>query len=114
MKFEEALKELRNGKKISCISLPSLEFSLSPQYELSIKLPNNLSKFSIIDFIIKGEWYVLEEPGKSFPEVFESFKQGKKIKRKCLSIDSYLTKNDCYYNLNAKDLLATDWIIVEE
>lgn len=56
---------------------------------------------------------IYEIPGKSFPEVFEEFKEGKWIKRK--------SNNGCGCRLNKNnnpiftgyDLLANDWIVME-
>lgn len=116
MKFEEALVELRKGKKITCISLPGSEFSLSDLWEISITLPNGISIFSVIDFIIKGEWFIVEEPGKTFSEVFEAFNEGKKIRRKKWDESfphSYLDNEYGDLSIHTDDLIANDWEIME-
>lgn len=105
MKFEEVLIELRKGKII--------KRSIWNNHVLSNNI-NNMNNMLYVEDLLSDDWEVLEEPGKTFYEVFQAFKEGKKIKRKCLSANTYLTKNDCYYNLNAKDLLATDWEIIND
>jgi hypothetical protein len=104
MKFEEALSELRKGKKIR-------HAAWDPSFYLSIS-EDCLNYFPCTPHLISAYWEVFEEPGKTFPEVFEAFKEGKKVKRK--SWDRIL----CIENLNltlvdCHDLLATDWMICE-
>lgn len=65
-----------------------------------------------INDILAEDWVVIDEnPGKSFPEVFEAFKEGKKIIRKQWRVDSIDKSSDL--PLYADDILATDWEIVE-
>lgn len=96
MKFKEALEELYKGKKIGCLSFPNTVF-------------DNVNCYKDIDFsyIIFGEWFIVEEPGKTFPEVFEALKEGNHIRRKKWPLEDRMSKS------SREDLLATDWEIVE-
>lgn len=113
MKFEEALLELRKGKKIVSIEFPRLEFNLSGLYELSYTVPSGISSFSVIETMIKGDWEVLESPGKTFSEVFEAFKEGKSIRRKLWTGGLYVINKENNNQVMPNDLLATDWEICE-
>lgn len=112
MKFEEALAELRKGKKIECIDFPIYEIALSELNKISITFPSGISCFSAIEFIVKGKWKIIEEPGKSFPEVFESFKEGKKIRCKSWPKEDFLDNKILNYTRNSC-LLETDWEVIE-
>lgn len=106
MQFEEALAELRKGKIIYLRHVHK-KVELNPD-------GNFMANFSLDD-IFYGEWDIKEEPGKTFPEVFEAFKEGKKIKRKAWIHYAFIRKiNDAVDSLTIADLLATDWIILED
>lgn len=107
MKFEEALVELRKGKKIKRICFYE---SLS----LDIIKKEETLKIMISD-ILQDDWIIEEKPGKTFPEVFEAFKKGKSIRRKSWVVitERVLTKG-CEGNIiNSFDLEANDWEIIE-
>lgn len=101
MKFEEALQELRKGKPIHRKCNPFHYYSL-----LSLEKDCDM---------LAEDWEIMEEPGKTFPEIFEAFKEGKKVRRRYwVSSINYIEKSDDdNFTLNAKDLLATDWEIIE-
>ena len=102
MLFEDALKELRNGKSIRrSIWMKVYKYSLLSDDDGFL-----MSKYDLL----QEDWEVVEEPGKTFPEVFEAFKEGKKIKRKAWN--RYL-QNNMFDTFHMSDLLANDWIIVE-
>lgn len=107
MKFEEALVELRKGKKIK---LPSWK-----KYWLEL-FNENIIKISLEE-ILSECWEIVEEPGKTFPEVFEAFNKGKKIRRKDWIRDprehGNLMKSDGGKKIYIFDLLATDWEIID-
>lgn len=111
MKFEEALVELRKGK--------SIKRKCHINY-LSLKSPIN-TRVLLIDILNDlNDWEVLEEPGKTFPEVFEAFKEGKNIRRKSWVIGSFICEkkySEIGWNYGSgmipSDLLATDWEIYE-
>lgn len=114
MKFEEALLELRKGKKIECVDFQRYQIHLSELNEISITFPPGLSGFSAVEFIIKGEWKVVEERGKTFDQVFESFKEGKKIRRKSWDKYHYMKLHSiesCYCDI--VDLIENDWEVIE-
>jgi hypothetical protein len=106
MKFEEALVELRKGKIIYLRHVHK-KVELNPD-------GNFMANFSLDDMFY-GEWDIKEEPGKTFPEVFEAFKEGKRIKRKCWHVEKYIhnifTSNSTW-SLYIDDLLSTDWEII--
>jgi len=108
MKFEEALVELRKDKKIrNKIWRSNLYISLEKKFNTHFDY----------NFIYE-DWEVLEEPGKTFPEVFEAFKEGKSIRRKeWLKYDEtknmYFQISDFYTKLTSQDLLETDWETIE-
>lgn len=111
MKFEEALQELRKGKKIKCIGKGDF---------ISLETLKNydLPSFFRCDLVMDGEWEVIEEPGKTFPEVFEAFKEGKYVRRKEWSTDNYLpykrlNNQTLAFQFHPKDLLAKDWEIID-
>lgn len=111
MKFEEALVELRKGKKIACHSFPDEIFELTDNGLIFHEIP--------ISFFILGEWGILEEPGKTFDQVFKEFEQGKKIRRKIwpkdvgISIKMIIT-NDDYLMAYMKDLTEKDWEVISD
>ena len=97
MRFEEALIELRKGKKISLgIWMYSIE-SIKDDSAINLSFKELFSE----------DWEVLEEPGKTFPEVFEAFKDGKHIRRKKWPLEDRMSKS------SRDDLLATDWEIID-
>lgn len=101
MKFEEALIELRKGKKIK---------RKAHENYISYKSPIE-TEVILIDILNDlDDWEVYEEPGKSFTEVFEALKSGKFIKRKEW-IDGISCKEEGY--LSITNLLCTDWEIIE-
>lgn len=115
MKFEDALKALREGKKITCLSL-GCEITLNDMgtlYVMSREI--TFDDGDLLNQIIFGEWHFVEEPGKTFPEVFEAFKKGKKIRRKSwVNEHSYrIIASDEDY-ISCLDLGADDWIMCDE
>lgn len=105
MKFEEALVELRKGKRIKRKCHRNYIYKSDP-------VPSNRYIF-IMDILNDlDDWEVKEEPGKTFPEVFEAFKEGKNIRRK-----SWKEGHICACHINKyfinEDLLATDWEVIE-
>jgi hypothetical protein len=110
MKFEEALIELRKGKRIKRECFP---FSIGKDEPIGTYL-------FLIDILNDlDDWEVLKEPGKTFPEVFEAFKEGKKIRRKSYKIDTHhisLKDTDSETNMTyikKLELLETDWEIID-
>lgn len=104
MKFEEAIRELRNGNTIRRKSWPVLG-CIQPLLLTSSKVTFDY------ECLHADDWEVLEEHGKTFPEVFQAFKEGKKIKRKSWISISFI-ENDVM-SIYGEDLLATDWMLVE-
>ena len=100
MKFEEALKEYRNGKKIDVSESNKVKFLEGKIWELQ----------KLFDL----DWVVIEEPGKTFCEVFEDFKKGKKIRRKWWHESSYISKNGGLGIFSSNDALSNDWEVVDE
>ncbi len=104
MKFEEALPDVRKGNKIYVKDWGQ------DWYDMFNK---NIIKISL-NQILYCDWQILEEPGKTFPEVFESFKDGKRIRRKIWwegqAKGMISTKPG---TISIDDLLATDWEICE-
>ncbi len=100
MKIKDVLDDFYNGKKIK-------RKSSRHSYNL-IYLDKNSD-------MLAEDWEVIEEPDKTFQEVFEAFKNGKYIRRKSwedyeLFHREYL---ECGVNLIiAEDLLASDWVIL--
>lgn len=104
MKFEEAFVQYRKGKRIR---RNSKEF-ITILYLKDSCITN--------EDLFAEDWEVIEEPGKTFDQVFEAFKEGKYIRRKSwinhtilcarwkVSIDEFI---------HTADLLATDWEIIE-
>lgn len=97
MKFEEALIELRKGKRIQRKCYP---------YHYLDKNCDTLCD------ILAEDWEVMKEPGKTFPEVFEAFKEGKKIRRKSWDKTAYCFR-DPVDALTHENILSTDWEIIE-
>lgn len=104
MKFEEALVELRKGKKIRKV------LWLFTQY---MDLKNYKQFFFDAEEVLNSEWELYQEPGKSFPEVFEAFKSGKFIKRKEWENKHLFGSEMSSIHLSYKDVLATDWEIID-
>lgn len=102
MRFEEALIELRKGKKIR------------RKFKEFITVLYLKDSYITYDDLFAEDWEVIEEPGKTFPEVFESFKDGKRIRRKIWwegqAKGMISTKPG---TISIDDLLATDWEICE-
>lgn len=101
MKFEEALAELRKGKKIK---------RRNHENFVSIRSPIHTAVHLIDILNDLNDWEVMEEPGKTFPEIFEAFKEGKTIRRKSWYPKGFTGNNDRY--IDTEDLLATDWEVV--
>jgi hypothetical protein len=102
MKFELALTELRKGKTIK---LSSSDYTI-------LNLEENLGYVLHASQLVGDDWEIIEEPGKTFPEVFEAFKEGKKIRRK--SWEKGLSNaKDRTLHIWVEDILSTDWEIVE-
>jgi hypothetical protein len=118
MKFEEALVELRKGKKIREIREYGREFIISlDSGNISI-----LSEVRYLDDpykklcarIVECDWEVIEESGKTFPELFEEFKEGKKIRRKSWFSSHYIKLHDTNsVDANIVDLIENDWEVIE-
>lgn len=117
MKFEETVIELRKGKEISGFFAEICGIN-----KISLKEVNNRIKFTefpmtlswseLVNILFYGEWSVKEEQGKTFDQVFESFKEGKKIRRKSWSKFSSISNTPCYLP-DVRDLLANDWEVIE-
>ena len=101
MKLEDAIIELRKGKRIRLTSSEYIIFSLT----------DDLGYVLNAHELISEKWEVVEEPGKTFPEVFEAFKEGARIKRK--NWDGFINYFE-FRNLKSEDLLATDWEIIDD
>lgn len=99
MKFEEALAELRKGR---LISIDGVEF---------FHLRQNFSIEFYPHWFDSDRWEVIEEPGKTFDQVFEAFKEGKTIRRKSNHPSQLWNKQICF--LYPDDLLANDWEVIE-
>lgn len=104
MKFEEALPLWKKGKMIRLSTWPLFKFL--PMIEICDTFSFSSS------CLFSDDWEVLEEPGKTFPEVFEAFKEGKKIRRKKWGYVVY-SQRDQLDALNHFDILATDWEVIE-
>lgn len=98
MKFEEALIELKKGKRITIRS-----FVYDPGWKEYTFNFNDIMSF---------EWEIYN-PGKSFNEVFEEFKQGKKIRRKSWDIFNHISLNTNTKVIYRDDLIASDWEVIE-
>lgn len=112
MKFEEALVELRKGKEIICISKGGLTLKLDKNSEIKMSSFLEVLDIGIMELIIKGEWIIEYERGKSFPDVFEAFKEGKRIRRKSW-IEIIWLSTCSNFEINNKDLLSIDWEIID-
>jgi hypothetical protein len=107
MKFEEAM-EAANLELVKSL------------FNIQEKGPNNFAD----DFVqIEKNGEVIEEPGKTFDQVFEDFKNGKNIRRKVWNKEYNLHKHyqlikDENYNLKlpifSSDLIEDDWEVVGE
>lgn len=115
MKFEEALAELRKGNK--GIASANFSIKLSDLGEISTLFKTGSNFGDAANEIVNGNWELLEEPGKSFPEVLEGFKEGKKIRRKSWPDHSWISKheirNNYIKNSLFNDFLEKDWEIIE-
>lgn len=106
MKFEEALIELRKGKRIKrdCWVFPFYDNEENEEH-CGVEIG--------IDDILSNDWIVEDKPGKTFPEVFEAFKEGKSIRRKGWANMEYrmnkYIEGDIF--ISSKDFLSTDWMI---
>lgn len=109
MKFEEAIIEYRKGNKIKRNNGMMKQWL----YKEIIDSHDLIFDISFND-IVAEDWEVLEKTGKTFPEVFEAFKDGQKIRSK-------RWVNNWYYiqisdtgdlELDVEDLLANDWEIL--
>lgn len=106
MKFEEILPYLKDHANVGIKD--KIHISLSKYNE--VELTQSLGTCLIHSILFSNEWS-LEETGKSFPEVLEAFKEGKKIKRKCWSTYLSIATNETY--LYRDDLLAKDWEVIK-
>jgi hypothetical protein len=102
MKFEEALVELRKGKNISRFEWGSHKDFL----DLTIK--DILSE----DWVLSENWKSLQKPGKTFDQVFEDFKLGKRIRRNGWDSSHYVSVNDLF--LTMESILSNDWEVASE
>jgi len=100
MKFEEALKALWKEKSIKRRHMVDsfnknsvLALSMTPQCFLA------------------DDWEIVEN-GKTFPEVFNFFIAGERIKRKKWPESIYITKENGLIPM--EDLLAKDWEVADE
>ena len=104
MKFEEALIYIRQGKKVK---LPYWTQNHTEMF-------NENMIYATLNEIIYGLWEIVEEPGKTFDQVFEAFKEGKSIRRKSWPQEFYISLHRKLHNLdNIGELLASDWEILE-
>lgn len=113
MKFEDALAELRKGKQITSSEITLKLYDSGELYVNS----NIINSHHVMHLIVHDKWEVLEEPGKTFPEVFESFKNGKIIKRKIWENDWFIHADDKVkgvVDLDVDDLLANDWMVCDD
>ena len=109
MKFEEALAAFRNGKSIA-----------RGTYEDGMHggiNKNSDCELHLID-ILAEDWFIWEKPGKSFPEVFYAFKEGKWIRRKSWETDHYLpfkkiNNQTIGISFFPEELLKNDWEVIE-
>lgn len=104
MKFEEALVELKKWKSIR------RKLWINGERIGFMKKSGNFNVS--YEELHADDWEVLEEPGKTFPEVFEDFKEGKKIKRKHWISCDYLSKDSNICGTSVEDLLSTDWEVI--
>lgn len=103
MKFEEALVELKKWKSIK------RKLWINGERIGFMKKSGNFNVS--YEELHADDWEVLEEPGKTFPEVFDAFKAGKFIRRKgWLSKRDLVNKDSVIY---AWEILATDWMVIE-
>lgn len=110
MKFEAAILELRKGKKITS---SEMTLKLHKLGELQVH-SNIINSHHIMNLVVNDDWEVLEEPGKTFPEVFDAFKKYKKIRRKCWDDNNFMEKEERLIDLNENDLLANDWEVIDD
>lgn len=115
MHFEEAVIELRKGKEISGFFAEICGIN-----KISLKEGNNRIKFTefpmtlswseLVNILFYGEWSVKEEQGKTFYQVLEAFKEGKKIRRK-IWVDSFISKESSYF-ISSEDVRSNDWEVI--
>lgn len=103
MKFEEALVELRKGKKIRN-KLWGSSFFISLEKRFNTNFDYNF---------IHEDWEAIEKPGKTFDQVFEEFKEGKKIRRISWDEDHYMKLHDLEScDCNIVDIIENDWEVI--
>lgn len=112
MKFEDAMKALGNGETLE---LDGWLFNLETiKEDGKMAIPYN--------YIISDEWIVHVKPGKTFREVFEAFKDGKKVRRKkwegCCFLQgsqmNHLHPPKAHTTIAVPHLLENDWEICDE
>jgi len=114
MKFEEAIYYFKQGATIKRHKWPSYDVFYINEKEVN-KYALSKEDYLADDWIIVDR---IEQPGKSFSEVFEDFEKGKKIRRKVwpknvgISMKMMITKDD-YLMAYMKDLLEKDWEVIE-
>jgi hypothetical protein len=109
MKFQEAIYYFKLGSTIKRKKWPS--------YDVFYINEKEVTKYALSkeDYLAE-DWEIvhkIEEPGKTFPEVFEAFKEWKKIKRKNWRLCDSLSCNLNICVASVDDLLETDWEIIE-
>jgi len=111
MKFEEAIYYFKQGSTIKRHKWPS--------YDVFYINEKEVTKYALSkEDYLADDWEIvpkIEKPGKTFLEVFEAFKEGKKIRRRYWDECMFFHRDGNPYDieLDEDDLLGTDWEICE-
>lgn len=107
MKFEEALVELRKGKEIR-LSIWIDKYKRVNKNGI-YQSNDSLSMYELMS----NDWEIYEEPGKTFLEVFEAFKEGKKIRRKEWPFKAFIHICNIQDYAEFRDIFCNDWEVIE-
>lgn len=86
-----------------------VEVTLHPLGEHLMKDDSYSIYLTTVDDILAEDWYVVkDEKLHTFEEALKAYKSGKKIRRK----NNTMIYQNCYLHL--EDVMANDWIIIDE
>jgi len=112
MKFEEAIFYFKQGLTIKREKWASYDVFYIHEKEIT-KYALSKEDYLAEDWIIVPK---IEESGKTFEQVFEEFKQGKKIRRLGWDYNVSISIKNCSHvgkYFHFEDLIKTDWEVIE-
>jgi hypothetical protein len=115
MNFIEAMKLLKEGYKITKDCWDKENYIYLEGHWVVFDEGQEVHNFSFYDYLYEG-WkiYLKERKLHTFEEAIAAFKRGKTIRREAIRRFEYSAVNSSNPYFEIHDVLANDWIIVEE